>query len=69
VEVDLWVGTTRLGFVGLAAVFSSLAAVYFFLGFPVSGLGVGLELVSGFVGLAVFLLAVNLECLSAYVTG
>jgi hypothetical protein len=37
--------------------------------FPVAGLGAAVDLVSGFLGLAVFLLLVTLGCLGACVTG
>jgi hypothetical protein len=66
--VELWVGATRLGVVGLAATVLTLAAA-FFLGFPVGGLGAAVGLGSGFSGLAVFLVVVTLGSSGASVTG
>ena len=66
-DVGLWVGTTTLGVVGLAAPVLTLAA--FFLGFPAAGLLASVDLGSGFLGLVVFLLAVTLGCLGASVSG
>jgi hypothetical protein len=54
--------------VGLGAVVLTLT-VGFFLGFPVAGLRATVGLGSGFLGLAVFLVAVTLGCLGASVTG
>jgi hypothetical protein len=62
------VGTTSLGAVGLAAADSTLAAA-FFLGFLAAGLGSAAALDSGFLGLAVFLVAVTVGFLGATVTG
>jgi hypothetical protein len=53
------VGTTRSGFVGLAAAVLTLVAAFFF-GFAAVGLGSAVDLGSGFLGLAVFLVAVTL---------
>jgi hypothetical protein len=47
--------------------FLTLAAA-FFLGFPAAGLGAAVDLGSGFLGLAVFLVAVTLGCYGASVT-
>jgi len=66
--VELWVGTTRSGVVGLAAAGLTLAAA-FFLNFPAAGLGAAVDFGSGFLGLAFFLVAVTLDCLDAFVTG
>jgi hypothetical protein len=62
------VGTTSFGFVRLAAAVSTIATV-FFLGFAAAGLGAAAGLVWGFLGLAVFLVAVTLGCFSASVPG
>jgi hypothetical protein len=62
------VGTTRSGVVGLAAAVLTLAAA-FFLGFPAAGCGPAVDLSSGFLGLAVFPVAVTLGCSDASVTG
>ena len=64
---ELWVGSTSLGVVGLAAAVSTIATA--FLGFAAAGLGAAAVLGSGFLGLAVLLLAVTLGCLGASVTG
>jgi hypothetical protein len=61
------VGTTRLGVVGLAAAVLTLAAL--FLALPVARLGAAVHLGSGFLGLAVSLVAVTLGCSGASVTG
>ena len=53
-EVEIWVGTIRLGVVVLAA------AAVFFLVFSVAGLGAAVGFGWGFSGLADFLVAVNL---------
>jgi hypothetical protein len=62
------VGTTRPGVVGLPAAVLTLVAA-FFVDFPAAGLGAAVDVVSGFLGLAVFLVAVTLGCLGASVTG
>jgi hypothetical protein len=54
---EVWVGTTRSGCVG------------FFLCFPAADLGAAVDLGSGFLGLAVFLVSVTLGCSGAFVTG
>ena len=59
--MEYYVDTTSLGVVDLAAVVLSLEAA-FFLGFPIAGVGVSVGLGTGFLGLAVFLVAVNLGC-------
>ena len=64
-NVELWVGTTRLGVVCFAAEVSTLA-VAFFLGLPAAGLGAAVGLGSGFLGLAVFLVAVTLGFLERF---
>jgi uncharacterized membrane protein len=66
--VELWVGTTSLGLVGLAAADWALAAA-FFLGFTVAGLGSAAALDSGLLALAVLLVAVTVGFLGATVTG
>jgi hypothetical protein len=66
-EAGLWVGTTSLGVEGLAAVDWALAAA-FFLGFTAAGLGSAVALDSGFLGLAVLLVAVTVGFLGATVT-
>ena len=53
-------GTTRSGVVGVAATVLTLAVAFFF-GFPAASLVVAIGLGSGFLGLAVFLLAVGLD--------
>jgi hypothetical protein len=67
-EVELWVGTTRSGFVGLAAVVLTLAAIFLF-GFPAAGLRNAVDLGWGFWGPAVFLVAVTLGCSDSSMTG
>jgi hypothetical protein len=67
-EVEVWVGTTRSGVVGLAVEVLILAATFFF-GFPAAGLVVAVYLGLGFLGPAVFLVAVTLGCLGNSVTG
>jgi hypothetical protein len=62
------VETTRSGVVGLAAADLTLAAVFFF-DYPAAGLVAAVDLGLGFLGLAVFLVAVTLGCLDAFVTG
>jgi hypothetical protein len=54
-------GDYQFGFVGLAAAVLTLAAAFFF-DFPAAGLGPAEDLGSGFLGLAVFLVAVTLGC-------
>ena len=66
--MDIWVGTTRSGVVGLAAAGLTLAAAFFF-GFPGAGLMPAVNLGSGFLGQAVFLVGVTLDCVGASVTG
>ena len=60
-------GTTRFGGVVLAASCLALAAD-FFLGFSAARLGATVVLGSGFLGLAVSLVAVTLGCSGAFVT-
>ena len=67
-EMEIWVGTTRLGLVDLAIAVLTLAAA-FFLDFPVAGLGDAVGFGSGFWGLVVFLAAVSIGCSGASVTG
>jgi hypothetical protein len=62
------VRTTSSGVVGLAATVLTLAAASFF-DFPVADLGAAVDLVSGFLGLAVFLVAATLGCSGAFVPG
>jgi hypothetical protein len=66
--MELYVGTNRSVVVGLAAVVLTLGVV-FFLGFPAAGLGAVVDFGSGFLGLAVFLVAVTLGCLGDSLTG
>jgi len=54
--------------VGLTAAVLTLAAAFFF-DFPAAGLVVAVDLGSGFLGLAFFLVVVTLGCLGASVTG
>ena len=61
-------GTTRLGVVGVPAEVLTLAAD-FFLDFPEARLGAVVDLGSGFLGLAVSLLAVTIGFSGASVTG
>jgi hypothetical protein len=67
-EAGLWVGTTKSGVFGLAAAVLTLLAAFFF-DFPAAGLVAAVELASGFLGPAVFLVAVTLGCLDNSVTG
>jgi hypothetical protein len=60
------VGITTLGVVGLAATVLTLAVPFFF-DFPSTDLGAAVDVGSGFLGLAVFLVA--LGCSGAFVTG
>jgi len=65
--VEIWVGTTTSGVVGLEAAVLTLADAFFF-EFPATGLVAAVDLGSGFLGLAVFLVAVILGCSGASVT-
>jgi hypothetical protein len=65
-EMDHWLGTTIVGEVGLAATDWTLEGL--FLRFTTPGIGSDASLHSGFVGLAVLLVAVILVFLSATVT-
>jgi len=67
-EVGLCLGTTRSGVVGLAAVGLTLAVAFFF-DFAAAGLVAAVDWGSGFLGLAVFLVAVTLGCSGISVTG
>jgi hypothetical protein len=67
-EERLWAGATSSGAVGLATAVLTLAAAFYF-DFPAAGLGAAGDLISGFLGLAVFLVAVTLGCLGSSVTG
>jgi hypothetical protein len=60
-EVEDWVGTTRSGVVGLAVAVLTLAAAFFFV-FPAAGLVAAVDFGLGFLGPAVFLVAVTLGC-------
>jgi hypothetical protein len=62
------VGTTSSGVVCLAAAVVILAAAFFFI-FPVAGLVADVDFGLGLLGPAVFLVAVNLGCEGASVTG
>jgi hypothetical protein len=62
------VRTTRSGVVGLVTAVFTLA-VAFFKGYRAAGLGPAADLVSGFLGMAVFLVEVNIGCSGASVTG
>ena len=61
-------GTTRYGIVGLAAAVLTLTAAFFF-DFPAAGLVAAVDFDSGFLALAVYLVAVILGCLCLSVTG
>ena len=61
-------GTTRSGVVGLVATVLTLTAAMFF-DFPAAGLVAAVDFGLGFLGPAVFLLAVTLGCEGASVTG
>ena len=61
-------GTTRSGVVGLVAVVLTLAAAFFF-DLPVAGLVAAVDFGSGFLGPAVFLVAITLGYLGTSVTG
>jgi hypothetical protein len=67
-EVEDWVGTTKSGTVGLAVAVFTLAAAFFFV-FPAAGLVAAVDFGLGFLGPAVFLVAVTLGCDGASVTG
>jgi hypothetical protein len=67
-EEEGWVETTISGVVGLAATVLKLAAAFLF-DFPAADLGAAVDLGSGFLGLAVFLVAVTLGCSGDSVTG
>ena len=66
-EVEVWVGTTSSGFVCLAAAVLKLATAFFFV-FPAAGLVAAVDFGLGFLGPAVFLVAVTLGCVGASVT-
>jgi hypothetical protein len=66
--MELWEGTNSLGIEGLAAVVLILTTA-FFLVLPVARLGAAVDLESGFLNLAFFLVAVTLGCSGASVTG
>ena len=61
-------GTTSSGVVGLAAAVLTLAVAFFFV-FPAAGLVAAADFGLGFLGPAVFLVAVTLGCEGASVTG
>jgi hypothetical protein len=61
-------GATRLGVEGLAAAVLTLVAA-FLLALPVARLAAAVGLGSGFLGLAVSLVAVTMGCIGASVTG
>ena len=67
-EVGGWVGNTSSGVVGLAATFLTLAVAFFFV-FQAAGLVAAVHFRLGFLGPAVFLVAVTLGCKGATVTG
>jgi hypothetical protein len=67
-KVEDWVGTTSSGVVGLAVAVLTLAAVFFFV-FKAAGLVAAVNFGLGFLGPAVFLVAVILGCEGASVTG
>jgi hypothetical protein len=67
-EVGDWVGTTSSEVVGLAAVVLILAAAYFLV-FPAAGSVAAVDFGLGFLGPAVFLVAVTLSCEGSSVTG
>ena len=58
----------QVGGCGFRSCDVTLAAA-FFLDFPAAGLATAVDLVSSFLGLAVFLVAVNLGCLDDSVSG
>jgi hypothetical protein len=66
--VGHWEGPTSLGVEGLAAAVLTLVAA-FLLDLPVARLGAALGLGSGFLGLAVSLVAVTIGWTGASVTG
>ena len=61
-------GTTSSGVVGLAAAVLTLAAAFFFV-FPAACLVAAADFGLGFLGPAVFLVAVTLGCVGASLTG
>jgi hypothetical protein len=66
--VRYWEGTTSLGVEGLAAAVLTLVAA-FLLALPVARLGAAVGLGSGFLGLAVSLVAVTIGWTGVSVTG
>ena len=64
VEVEDWVGTTMSEVVGLVAAVVTLAAAFIF-DFPAVGLVDAVDFGLGFLGSAVFLVAVTLGCVGA----
>jgi hypothetical protein len=67
-EVEVRVGTTRSGVVGLAFAVLTLAAAFFFV-FPAAVSVAAIDFGLGFLGPAVFLVAVTLGCECVSVTG
>jgi hypothetical protein len=66
--VGHWLGTTSLGVEGLAAAVFTLVAA-FLLALPVARLGAAVGLGSGFLGLAVSLVAVTIGWTGSSVSG
>jgi hypothetical protein len=66
-QEEHWVGTISSGVVGLAATVLTLAAAFFF-DIPAADLGAAVDLESGFLDLAVFLVAATLGCWGPFVT-
>jgi hypothetical protein len=66
-KMEDWVGTTRSGVVGLVAAVLTLAAAFFF-GLSVTGVVAAGDFSLGFLGPAVFLVAVTLGCEGTSVT-
>jgi hypothetical protein len=67
-ELEDLVGATRSGVVGLAAAVLTLTAAFFF-GLTAACLVAAVDFSLGFLGPAVFLVAVTLDCVGASVTG
>ena len=65
--MEVLVGTTSSGVVGLAAAVYTLEAVFLFV-FPAAGLVAAVDFVLGFLCPSIFLVAVTLGCVGASVT-
>ena len=66
--MEVWVGTTSSGVVGLEAAVFTLAAALLFV-FPAAGLVAAADFGLGYLDPSIFLVAVTLGCEGASVTG